>query len=211
MRNVIIQGVVGQNVGASGEVFILDVDEGKSIPLPNRQDLHGSRKGIQAFGWGYGGEAPAVTAVSILAWVTGDDTQAKRFYMDFKLDVIANQEGDFSIHEQFVLGWMQGRARRVSFYEPASLEPVTENKEPGLSLEQQLIDLGYGQLREVEGRGWCGLKRYMYTFGLCLGLDETGMKGRICFDTEANAALFFNKWDGKELPEVGFDGCTAIK
>lgn len=70
---------------------------------------------------------------------------------------------------------------------------------------------GYECVRQVEGWGWCGILRMMFTVGVCHGMDETGLKGRFCFDTRQNAYLFLDEWDGKTLPEVGIDGCTAIK
>lgn len=74
-----------------------------------------------------------------------------------------------------------------------------------------LDEHGYADVRHVDGRGFCGLMRMMFTVGVCVGLDETGMKGRICFDTWQNAQLFLSEWDGKTEPVVGEDGCTAIK
>lgn len=74
-----------------------------------------------------------------------------------------------------------------------------------------LRDNGYRELREVEGRGVCGLQRFLYTVGVCVGLDKTGYRGRFCFDTWSNASLFLKEWDGETMPEVGLDGCTAIK
>ena len=80
-----------------------------------------------------------------------------------------------------------------------------------MSLEEELAAMGYMELREVEGWGMCGISRFIYTCGVCYGMDATGMRGRFCFDTYQNASLFLRDWDGKTLPEVGIDGCTAIK
>lgn len=72
-------------------------------------------------------------------------------------------------------------------------------------------ELGYARLRFVPDRGVCGILRFIYTVGVCYGLDETGYAGRFCFDTAQNAALFLQNWDGETLPVIGEDGCTAIK
>lgn len=72
-------------------------------------------------------------------------------------------------------------------------------------------DLGYARLRVVPGRGVCGILRFIYTVGVCYGLDETGYAGRYCFDTAQNAGLFLQDWNGETLPVIGEDGCTAIK
>ncbi len=69
---------------------------------------------------------------------------------------------------------------------------------------------GYTDLREINGL-ICGVHRYIYTCGVCVGLDETGYSARICFDTMQNAQLFLKDWDGGNAPEVGTDGCTAVK
>jgi len=77
---------------------------------------------------------------------------------------------------------------------------------------EQLVLAGHGytNLRKVNGLV-CGIMRFIYTVGVCYGLDETGYVGRYCFDTHQNAALFLGEWDGKVLPVIGEDGCTAIK
>ena len=78
-------------------------------------------------------------------------------------------------------------------------------------LVKQLNELGYHEIRFIPDLGLCGVQRFMFTCGVCYGLDETGYAGRICFDTWQNASLFLKEWDGVTLPKVGDDGCTAIK
>lgn len=78
-------------------------------------------------------------------------------------------------------------------------------------LKSMLEGYGYEHVREVEGWGWCGISRFMFTCGVCYGMDETGRKGRFCFDTMMDAELFLRDWDGTTIPEVGVDGCTAVK
>lgn len=77
---------------------------------------------------------------------------------------------------------------------------------------QDILDQnGYVDVREVENWGVCGIQRFLYTCGICYGMDEGGIKGRFCFSTMQNAQLFLRDWDGIALPEVGVDGCTAVK
>lgn len=77
-------------------------------------------------------------------------------------------------------------------------------------LERFLLSEGYTNLRDIEGMV-CGCYRFIFTSGVCYGIDFGGLAGRFCFDTKANARLFLKEWDGIEKPIVGLDGCTAIK
>lgn len=70
---------------------------------------------------------------------------------------------------------------------------------------------GYTDLRKIDGVLY-GILRQIYTVGVFYGIDEQGNnKGRICFDTYQNAALFLKYWDGYTMPVVGVDGCKAVK
>ena len=77
-------------------------------------------------------------------------------------------------------------------------------------LEQMLVDNGYQNIREIDGMV-CAAMRFIFTVGVCYGIDQTGYRGRFCFDTYQNAMLFLDEWDGRTIPVVGEDGCTAIK
>jgi len=96
--------------------------------------------------------------------------------------------------------------RQILNLETNFLELVADDQR----LVATLLTHGYQNLRLVNGR-WCGTMRFMYTVGVVLGLDDSGYTNRFCFDTEQNAALFLKDWDGSTLPEIGVDGCTAIK
>jgi hypothetical protein len=72
------------------------------------------------------------------------------------------------------------------------------------------LDNGYTYVMEKDGMVY-GLYRFIYTIGVCYGINETGYDGRFCFDSALNALLFIKEWDGKTKPVVGEDGCTAIK
>ena len=77
-------------------------------------------------------------------------------------------------------------------------------------LEQTLTENGYEEIRIINGMV-CGIHRFIYTCGVCYGLDDTGYVGRYCFDSAGYASLFLRDWDGLTTPEIGVDGCTAIK
>jgi hypothetical protein len=74
----------------------------------------------------------------------------------------------------------------------------------------ELERLGYTEIATIDGN-LCGLMRFMFTVGVCYGLDETGYRGRFCFDNHLDASLFLADWDGSKPPTIGVDGCTAIK
>lgn len=77
------------------------------------------------------------------------------------------------------------------------INPVLKNK-----LEQE----GYTQICEKEGRGICGIYRFVFTTGLVYGMDETGYAGRWCFETMCEATSELEKWNG-----IGDPGGEWIK
>lgn len=74
-----------------------------------------------------------------------------------------------------------------------------------------LKENGYTNIWHIENRGWCATQRFIFTWGVCFGLDKTGYKGRYCFADQCSAEGFLLNWDGITVPVVGEDGCTAIK
>ncbi len=76
--------------------------------------------------------------------------------------------------------------------------------------ENDFIEMGYRDVKLFGGQ-LSGIYRFIFTYGICIGLDSTGYKKRFCFDTYSNAKLFLDEWDGVSLPEIGLDGSTAIK
>ena len=76
--------------------------------------------------------------------------------------------------------------------------------------DRMFTEHGYTNLREINGMS-CGVSRFLFTCGVCYGLDEVGYVGRYCFDTHQNASLFLKEWDGVTNPVIGEDGCKAIK
>lgn len=70
-------------------------------------------------------------------------------------------------------------------------------KENKLLLQEE----GYSQLREIEGRGICGLRSMVFTVGLFYGLDQLGYSGRYCYPNIAEAVVSCLTWDGKGDPK----------
>lgn len=63
-------------------------------------------------------------------------------------------------------------------------------------LKEFLEKEGYKELREIPGRGVCGVFRFMFTVGVVLGIDSQGYKGRYCYGSEVQAMYAINTWDG---------------
>jgi hypothetical protein len=77
-------------------------------------------------------------------------------------------------------------------------------------LEAFAAGMGYENLRWINGN-LCGLYRFLFTVGVVYGIGEVCYDGRFCFSNKLDAALFLAEWDGKSIPTVGEDACTAIK
>lgn len=67
-------------------------------------------------------------------------------------------------------------------------------------LKAELERQEYVHIREVPGRGVCGLHRFVFTMGLCWGLDEGGYRGRYCYEHGWNAMMALHHWDGTSDP-----------
>lgn len=67
-------------------------------------------------------------------------------------------------------------------------------------LKHFLENEGYSNLREVPGRGLCGTYRFLFTTGLVYGIDESGYKGRYCYETAQEAVEALSEWDGENDP-----------
>lgn len=79
---------------------------------------------------------------------------------------------------------------------------VDKDKERLERLRGLLEEEGYKDLRIIEGKGICGIRAFIYTAGLCYGLDETGYKGRYCYPYEKvhQLAFAYKTWTGKGDP-----------
>lgn len=73
-----------------------------------------------------------------------------------------------------------------------------KNKELRKFLEEE----GYMHLKQIKGRGICGIKRFIFTTAIVYGLDEYGYKGRYCYPHHEIAALTiaYSTWDGGDDP-----------
>jgi hypothetical protein len=213
-----------------GSVFVLDTGQDletatlASVELDPRHDL--ANHSPTGFAWGYTGSGPAQLALAILAEVAQDDGMAIDLHQTFKNDVIARKPSEiWSISEEYVRGWLEAMIARplhldtepniVDQDEPVYRSEAVEILAGGEDLDPMLVlELtreGYSDLKLCGDAGVCGVLRFMYTCGVCYGMDKDGRKGRFCFDTMQNAQLFIKDWDGTTAPTVGVDGCTAIK
>lgn len=59
---------------------------------------------------------------------------------------------------------------------------------------------GYFNLKEIEGRGLCGLFRFIFTTGLRYGLNISSYEGRFCFPHLNDAKEALSDWDGVDDP-----------
>jgi hypothetical protein len=72
--------------------------------------------------------------------------------------------------------------------------------DPLQNLKEKLLKDGYFSLIEIPGKGLCGLFRFIYTTGLCIGLNEYSYEGRYCFKNGLEALHSLNQWDGTGDP-----------
>ena len=83
-----------------------------------------------------------------------------------------------------------------------------------LPLEALLDREGYTHIRFIDGWGYCGIQRMMYNHhDVCVGLDETGMVGRLRFEDLTAAIRFISHWSGsvRTIPDVGQNGLLENK
>lgn len=105
-------------------------------------------------------------------------------------------------------------ALEKSLGEYGSSEQDQKNEEivAGISLKLEritfkantLIDFlersGYYHIREVPGKGLCGIARMVFTSGLCYGLNEESYVGRYCYEHFDDALKALEEWDGNGDP-----------
>jgi len=58
------------------------------------------------FNWGYGGDGPAQLALGLLLDATDEET-ARKYYQDFKWDIVANWGDKWQITEQEIKDWVK--------------------------------------------------------------------------------------------------------
>lgn len=69
-----------------------------------------------------------------------------------------------------------------------------------MNLYNFLISEGYFEVREITGRGYCGLSRMLFTVGLFYSMDEGGYEGRYCYPDLRSATDAIREWDGMNTP-----------
>jgi hypothetical protein len=85
---------------------------------------------------------------------------------------------------------------------------------------------GYQNIKEIPGKGICGLRDFIFTTGLIIGMDEVGYFGRYCYGSKEEALAAINSWDGQgdppgdwikykgnggERSNPNLDGCNSCK
>jgi hypothetical protein len=69
-----------------------------------------------------------------------------------------------------------------------------------MDLKAYLETEGYYGIREIPGKGLCGLRKFIFTTGLVIGMDEVQYYGRYCYSDESDALKALNEWNGKGDP-----------
>lgn len=66
-------------------------------------------------------------------------------------------------------------------------------------------EMGYTGVCKINGR-IVGIMQFIHTWGLCVGLDETGYVCRYCYHTMQEAAQGLAEWirDGGDEPPKGY-------
>jgi hypothetical protein len=63
-----------------------------------------------------------------------------------------------------------------------------------------LAGQGYSHIRQMPNTEFVGIMQMMFTYGLFVGLDETGYKRRYCYEYKSDAVIAAQTWDGKGDP-----------
>lgn len=59
---------------------------------------------------------------------------------------------------------------------------------------------GYAYLRLMPDGHIAGVKKYLFTFGICTRLDWSGYADRWCYESQSDAIVALAMWDGIEDP-----------
>lgn len=68
------------------------------------------------------------------------------------------------------------------------------------ALASMLAENGYAMVRRLPSGEVAGLRQFMFTVGLCVGLDEFGLRTRFCYPSIAEAAFAMLLWNGHGDP-----------
>ena len=66
--------------------------------------------------------------------------------------------------------------------------------------QQFLEDQGYTHVRQMENGEWIGVSRFIYTYGLCIGLDQFGYARRYCYEFSIHAIIAAKEYKGEGDP-----------
>ena len=71
------------------------------------------------------------------------------------------------------------------------------------NLKEYLEAEGYSQIKHIEGLGLCGIRPFIYTTAIVVGLNETGYKYRYCYpkNRALECVMALHVWDGKGDPQ----------
>lgn len=58
---------------------------------------------------------------------------------------------------------------------------------------------GFTHIRVIDGK-ICGIKRFIFTTGLVVGLNKISYDGRFCYEHHSDAVAALNEWDGNGDP-----------
>lgn len=69
-----------------------------------------------------------------------------------------------------------------------------------MTFTRRMQEEGYYAIREISGKGFCGLMRFAFTVGLVIGMNDVGYYGRYCYHSNAEALKALESWDGTGDP-----------
>ena len=117
---------VGRNDGQGQMALWFEFDDGARREVP-----HVVKHSPAGLAWGYEGNGPSDTALSLLADITQDRVVAERWYQEFKREVVARLQIDqpFELPRAGVERWLAGRGVGVP-PESASPGPQLGNAGP---------------------------------------------------------------------------------
>lgn len=55
---------------------------------------------------------------------------------------------------------------------------------------------GYQYIQKLQNGEWIGVAQFIYTTGLCVGLNEFSYRGRYCYANVRDALFDASTWDG---------------
>lgn len=79
----------------------------------------------------------------------------------------------------------------------SKLDPLQQSRD---ALCEFLYSEGYRNLCCMPNGEIAGLKKYIFTTAVVIGLDKWGWRTRFCFETWAEAEASLNEWDGTGFP-----------